>query len=161
CRLLFFFSSRRRHTRFSRDWSSDVCSSDLRKDHKPNEGHCGRTPLRSVCRPRSPDGYHSAAKHRHYRRHCPGAWRAMSSQWNSSVRRHHWSGGLHVVLPVKEPRLLRRRRSHVDQRRYARRKVTHDSEPWTKGQVSTRPCRREQQARYTTGRRVKSKTRAL
>src|SRR5690606_41152510 len=24
------FSSRRRHTRFSRDWSSDVCSSDLR-----------------------------------------------------------------------------------------------------------------------------------
>src|SRR2546429_1173556 len=26
---LFFFSSRRRHTRCSRDWSSDVCSSDL------------------------------------------------------------------------------------------------------------------------------------
>src|SRR5690606_40706443 len=28
---LFFFSSRRRHTSFSRDWSSDVCSSDLRR----------------------------------------------------------------------------------------------------------------------------------
>src|SRR5699024_11602740 len=27
---LFFFSSRRRHTRSKRDWSSDVCSSDLR-----------------------------------------------------------------------------------------------------------------------------------
>src|SRR2546429_4104151 len=27
--FLFFFSSRRRHTRCSRDWSSDVCSSDL------------------------------------------------------------------------------------------------------------------------------------
>src|SRR5690606_40596929 len=26
---VFFFSSRSRHTRFSRDWSSDVCSSDL------------------------------------------------------------------------------------------------------------------------------------
>ena len=26
---LFFFSSRRRHTRLVRDWSSDVCSSDL------------------------------------------------------------------------------------------------------------------------------------
>src|SRR5439155_15469593 len=25
----FFFSSRRRHTRWPRDWSSDVCSSDL------------------------------------------------------------------------------------------------------------------------------------
>src|SRR5439155_11754859 len=29
CRLFFFFSSRRRHTRWPRDWSSDVCSSDL------------------------------------------------------------------------------------------------------------------------------------
>src|SRR5688572_30878902 len=27
--LIFFFSSRRRHTRFDCDWSSDVCSSDL------------------------------------------------------------------------------------------------------------------------------------
>src|SRR5699024_12128652 len=27
--LSFFFSSRRRHTRSKRDWSSDVCSSDL------------------------------------------------------------------------------------------------------------------------------------
>src|SRR5260370_18479305 len=27
----FFFSSRRRHTRFNGDWSSDVCSSDLGK----------------------------------------------------------------------------------------------------------------------------------
>src|SRR5215203_1352753 len=27
--FLFFFSSRRRHTRYWRDWSSDVCSSDL------------------------------------------------------------------------------------------------------------------------------------
>src|SRR3712207_6975871 len=29
--LCFFFSSRRRHTRYWRDWSSDVCSSDLRR----------------------------------------------------------------------------------------------------------------------------------
>src|SRR6266702_2176989 len=29
--LLFFFSRRRRHTRWPRDWSSDVCSSDLRQ----------------------------------------------------------------------------------------------------------------------------------
>src|SRR5438067_9893029 len=28
--FFFFFSSRRRHTRSKRDWSSDVCSSDLR-----------------------------------------------------------------------------------------------------------------------------------
>src|SRR5712691_6785725 len=29
--MFFFVSSRRRHTRFDCDWSSDVCSSDLRK----------------------------------------------------------------------------------------------------------------------------------
>src|SRR2546430_11864177 len=29
----FFFSSRRRHTRFDCDWSSDVCSSDLTQQH--------------------------------------------------------------------------------------------------------------------------------
>src|SRR5690606_40057554 len=31
-----FFSSRRRHTRFSRDWSSDVCSSDLHGKADPD-----------------------------------------------------------------------------------------------------------------------------
>src|SRR5690606_39310565 len=30
--MFVFFSSRRRHTRFSRDWSSDVCSSDLEEN---------------------------------------------------------------------------------------------------------------------------------
>src|SRR5690606_39884073 len=44
----FFFSSRRRHTRFSRDWSSDVCSSDL---HHPGsvcpEGGRGRCAQRA------------------------------------------------------------------------------------------------------------------
>src|SRR5204863_3371967 len=40
--FFFFFSSRRRHTRSLRDWSSDVCSSDLvYKPHgsKPKSGH--------------------------------------------------------------------------------------------------------------------------
>src|SRR6266704_2502522 len=37
--IFFFFSSRRRHTRSKRDWSSDVCSSDLsdRADPVPDE----------------------------------------------------------------------------------------------------------------------------
>src|SRR5690606_41085780 len=33
----YFFSRRRRHTRFSRDWSSDVCSSDLTLGASPNQ----------------------------------------------------------------------------------------------------------------------------
>src|SRR5690606_13877539 len=39
-----FFSSRRRHTRFSRDWSSDVCSSDL-SFKLSNINFSGRTAL--------------------------------------------------------------------------------------------------------------------
>src|SRR5690606_39545449 len=39
--LFFFFSSRRRHTRFSRDWSSDVCSSDLSPFRSPVKGCVG------------------------------------------------------------------------------------------------------------------------
>src|SRR5690348_17798072 len=33
--VLFFFSSRRRHTRWTGDWSSDVCSSDLFRKNSP------------------------------------------------------------------------------------------------------------------------------
>src|SRR5699024_12123385 len=40
-----FFSSRRRHTRATRDWSSDVCSSDLRSSSSAH--HSGR-PRQSV-----------------------------------------------------------------------------------------------------------------
>src|SRR5688572_31115607 len=34
--IIFFFSSRRRHTRFDCDWSSDVCSSDLHAGDMPS-----------------------------------------------------------------------------------------------------------------------------
>src|SRR5689334_25431893 len=35
--VFFFFSSRRRHTRWNCDWSSDVCSSDLRRRARGRE----------------------------------------------------------------------------------------------------------------------------
>src|SRR5215469_14258392 len=41
--LFFFFSSRRRHTRSLRDWSSDVCSSDLAA-----QGHLYATAMRMI-----------------------------------------------------------------------------------------------------------------
>src|SRR2546427_7167407 len=37
--MFFFFSSRRRHTRFDCDWSSDVCSSDLTDEAYDENGH--------------------------------------------------------------------------------------------------------------------------
>src|SRR3712207_8305253 len=42
--IFFFFSSRRRHTRYWRDWSSDVCSSDLNPEGKKK----GQKSLRAV-----------------------------------------------------------------------------------------------------------------
>src|SRR3989449_236632 len=44
--MYFFFSSRRRHTRCSRDWSSDVCSSDLGKRKRPHRPRPERRPGR-------------------------------------------------------------------------------------------------------------------
>src|SRR5256886_7206993 len=40
-RSFFFFSSRRRHTRFDCDWSSDVCSSDLGAELRRTGGEYG------------------------------------------------------------------------------------------------------------------------
>src|SRR6266480_5391287 len=40
--LGFFFSSRRRHTRLTCDWSSDVCSSDLAAHQRLGAGVCDR-----------------------------------------------------------------------------------------------------------------------
>src|SRR3982751_1334075 len=45
-RLSFFFSGRRRHTRSDRDWSSDVCSSDLRR-RRPPRSNRGRSTSRA------------------------------------------------------------------------------------------------------------------
>src|SRR5690625_6868592 len=56
----FFFSSRRRHTRWPRDWSSDVCSSDLDDDSSTALGLLmpgleraleGREPVASAAEP--------------------------------------------------------------------------------------------------------------
>ena len=42
--IFFFFSSRRRHTRYWRDWSSDVCSSDLINMKILTKKYLGRLP---------------------------------------------------------------------------------------------------------------------
>src|SRR5207253_5884161 len=61
CRVFFFFfffSSRRRHTRWPRDWSSDVCSSDLLlpktlgvRDIDPHHPSCVSRQYQSLGRP--------------------------------------------------------------------------------------------------------------
>src|SRR5699024_11773239 len=60
----FFFSSRRRHTRSKRDWSSDVCSSDLARaaftgelerpgSHRVEEGGAAGRPIQAPAAVRS------------------------------------------------------------------------------------------------------------
>src|SRR3712207_8911786 len=46
--FFFFFSSRRRHTRYWRDWSSDVCSSDLAVGCPPRRTRPARWPASST-----------------------------------------------------------------------------------------------------------------
>src|SRR2546430_7347515 len=48
----FFFSSRRRHTRFDCDWSSDVCSSDLQRyaSIAPSAAHALHMPSHTFTR---------------------------------------------------------------------------------------------------------------
>src|SRR5437660_3435280 len=45
----FFFSSRRRHTRWPRDWSSDVCSSDLDEKKRVTRAQPSLPPHRTDC----------------------------------------------------------------------------------------------------------------
>src|SRR2546427_3111533 len=59
CVIFFFFSSRRRHTRFDCDWSSDVCSSDLKAAASGE-----RTDDRSHTMPTSRDGLGGGSGHR-------------------------------------------------------------------------------------------------
>src|SRR5699024_1858079 len=65
--LLFFFSSRRRHTRSKRDWSSDVCSSDLPLEVVDGVAPVGEEPLPLYEFEPSPEGVLDALLPRYIR----------------------------------------------------------------------------------------------
>src|SRR6266496_3231272 len=68
----FFFSSRRRHTRSLRDWSSDVCSSDLRRSGWPGRCSTGSSTRRTTARSRRADGRRS--EERRVGKECRSRW---------------------------------------------------------------------------------------
>src|SRR5207247_8439912 len=92
----FFFSSRRRHTRSTRDWSSDVCSSDLEVElsREPRPGRVLPGPLASTTgkstsgwnRKRSPRRAHSDSRAR-------VVHASAASPWVRSEERRVGEGG--------------------------------------------------------------------
>src|SRR6266511_1004946 len=105
----FFFSSRRRNTRFSRDWSSDVCSSDLALDLREVAGPLqqpDRDPRRAACATGELVGPGGLDRERELRR---GAHRDLAQR-----------GGLVVPEPLldREP-VAQRRREEAGARRRA------------------------------------------
>src|SRR5215813_11717618 len=72
--VFFFFSSRRRHTRCGRDWSSDVCSSDLAwpEDRRPTPAPCARLGRRP--NPRARPSGHLRSEERRVGKECRSRW---------------------------------------------------------------------------------------
>src|SRR5206468_5664040 len=77
--FFFFFSSRRRHTRSDRDWSSDVCSSDLGRRCVrwpigwPREA-AGRGPRSTRCRPPRRRSASARSEERRVGKECRSRW---------------------------------------------------------------------------------------
>src|SRR5690606_40126619 len=100
--VVFFFSSRRRYTSFSRDWSSDVCSSDLARRRK---SPAGRLPPRGHDKtPRPGAGAAVTPQHRSQAAAPPSRPAAAKPQ-----RFSHWMSlsGVLVIIP-STPRAARR-----------------------------------------------------
>src|SRR5215510_4214297 len=95
--FFFFFSSRRRHTRWPRDWSSDVCSSDLREIRRNggcNAYRAGEADRRAWERALRPKLCRLA-------RHASLRWRVaqkLALQWSPE----QISGGLKRQLPADQ-----------------------------------------------------------
>src|SRR6195952_5703656 len=102
--LRFFFSSRRRHTRCLSDWSSDVCSSDLRRAQFEVDWLAEQTP---------------ACKYREYGQRLPDSCaegRCDPSNTNSALTKLKDVAGSYVVLRLRpELGAGALTRSHIDQ----------------------------------------------
>src|SRR5256884_4308654 len=92
-RSFFFFSSRRRHTRCSRDWSSDVCSSDLNRHINPTNICVAHCKLCAFGRDQDAPGAYNFALEEIYQRAEQGM--------REGALEFHIVGGLHPDLPFE------------------------------------------------------------
>src|SRR5215510_6408695 len=103
--FFFFFSSRRRHTRWPRDWSSDVCSSDLsgtlaRETGNPAPRHVAELSRAGEAGQRLGGGIGEmevvTAATIEYRQYQSAAAAAGESPCQGEVRGHLVDGGAHL-----------------------------------------------------------------
>src|SRR5438046_2669945 len=90
--LIFFFSSRRRHTRLVSDWSSDVCSSDLCERKPTGRSQC------AACTYRKPTG---RSDRWGYRR-CETGWCRWRQIGRASCRERVWVPGVAGAIEEKK-----------------------------------------------------------
>src|SRR5262245_65843784 len=76
---LFFFSSRRRHTRCLSDWSSDVCSSDLHGRRRANREDQRGKDDQHLCRIFVARSKYSRSEERRVGKECRSRWAAYQS----------------------------------------------------------------------------------
>src|SRR5690625_1666147 len=94
---MFFFSSRRRHTRWPRDWSSDVCSSDLATGGQQAQG-CSKTG--------TVDLQNQVPQHRHFQFELmPAAQPPLVTQqaFKANKERHYGQHAVDTVMTTKSP----------------------------------------------------------
>src|SRR5436305_14274206 len=103
--VVFFFSSRRRHTRCGRDWSSDVCSSDLTISGPPtaaiSHSHSTAKILtgspRSSASPSPTTRPASRSEERRVGKECRNRW------WANPYKKHYTKDGLlEIVQPQSQ-----------------------------------------------------------
>src|SRR5256884_4185518 len=118
--LCFFFSSRRRHTRCSRDWSSDVCSSDLFLAAAPRWRPAARTSLRGPCSVSCTPGVAERSKHRPTRREIPAPRAGSDARARNRDRKstrlnssHGYISYAVFCLKKKKHRTLGMHRTHI------------------------------------------------
>src|SRR5690348_397938 len=151
--VFFFFSSRRRHTRWTGDWSSDVCSSDLTEGHWL-AGHF------------SGDGERFGEKrHRQVRRNLRRVEHQAGVRTNcpgrGTVRRVEPEQSIKFQIPVVatvdyRARRLQRQRLEINPADYRRWDCRHHAGRGARAARSTCPANRTREAQARSLRRART-----
>src|SRR5713101_9207294 len=101
--VFFFFSSRRRHTRLTCDWSSDVCSSDLDMGAPPARDITTRMP------PQLLSCWHRRSEERRVGKECRSRW----SPYHSKKKKMLVMRPLPALYSLKQINMEERKRKNT------------------------------------------------